>query len=67
MLLRKLAASILWYALTGTRVIRAGEATIRADQDSSCCLILWLTLKFKDFIKMNLSLMMVIQEIIYLI
>ena len=40
MLLGKLAASILGCALTGKRVIRAGEVTIRAGQDSSCCLIL---------------------------
>ena len=40
MLLGKLAASILGCALTGKRVIRAGEATITAGQDSSCCLIL---------------------------
>ena len=33
MLLGTIAASILGSALTGKRVIRAGEGTIKADQD----------------------------------
>ena len=37
MLLGKLAASILGSALTGREVIRAGEGTIRADENFSCC------------------------------
>ena len=40
MLLCKLGASLLENLLTGKGIIRAGEGTIRAGQDFSCCLIL---------------------------
>ena len=47
-------------------VIRAGEGRIRAIKDFSYCLILYLILKHKDIIKMDLNFMVSIQEINYL-
>ena len=61
MLLGTLGASLLGNLLTGKCTIRAGEDTIRADQD-----FYFYTLKHKSIIKMNLNLMLFIQEIIYL-
>ena len=65
MLLETLAASILGNALSGKGVIRAGRKVIRAGQNFWWHLILWLILNYKN-IKMNLNLMVFIQEIIYL-
>ena len=64
MLLGSLSASLLGNLLTGKGTIRAGEGTIRAGQDFY--LIIWKILKYKSIIKMNLNLMVFIQEIIYL-
>ena len=47
-------------------VIRAGGGRIRATKDFLYCLILYLVLKHKDIIKMDLNFMMFIQEINYL-
>ena len=47
-------------------VLRTGEGTIRLDQDFYCRLIFKLILKFKIVIKTHLTLMVFIQEIIYL-
>ena len=47
-------------------VIRAGGGRIRATKDFLYCLILYLILKHKDIIKMDLNFMMFIQEINYL-
>ena len=40
MLFGAVGASLLGSMLTGKRVIRAGERTVRARQDVLCCLIL---------------------------
>ena len=66
MLLDTIGASWLGNLLTGRGTIRAGESTIRAGQNLWCCLILWLTLKYKIMIKINLNLIVFIQEIIHL-
>ena len=47
-------------------VIRAGEGRIRSIKDFSYCLILYLILKHKDIIKIDLNFMVFIQEINYL-
>ena len=47
-------------------VIRAGGGRIRATKDFLYCLILYLVLKHKDIIKMDLNFMMFIQETNYL-
>ena len=54
-LLGTLAASILGNALKWKGVIRAVERIIRANQDFSCHLIPYQTLKYKIIIKMNLN------------
>ena len=51
----------------GERVIRAGEGTIRAEQDFQSHRVLWLILKCKYIIKINLNLMVFFQEIACLI
>ena len=59
--------NILHYvALTGKRVIRAGEGIIRGGENSERRPILLLILKYKNIMKINLNLMVFIQEIIYL-
>ena len=63
MLLGTLGASLLGNLLTVKDTIRAGEGMIRAGEASH---ILQLILKYKSIIKMNLNLMVFIQEIIYL-
>ena len=54
MLLGTLGASLLGNLLTGKDTIRAGEGTIRVGH------------KYKSIIKINLNLMVFIQEMIYL-
>ena len=66
MLLGNLGTSLLGNILTGKEVIRAGEGTIRPGQNISCCIMLSLFLKYKSVIKMNLNLMVFIEEILYL-
>ena len=66
MILGNLGASLLGNILTGKEVIRAGEGTIRPGQIISCCIMLSLFLKYKSIIKMNLNLMVFIEEIFYL-
>ena len=66
MLLRTLTASIIGNALAGKGAIKACESTIIAGENFQCRPILWLILKDKNIIKMNLNLMVFIQEIIYL-
>ena len=63
MLLGTLGTSLLGNLLTVKDTIRAGEGMIRAGE---ACHILQLILKYKSIIKMNLNLMVFIQEIIYL-
>ena len=63
MFLGNLGASLLRNLLTVKDTIRAGEGMIRAGE---VCRILQLILKYKSIIKMNLNLMVFIQEIIYL-
>ena len=72
MLLGTLGASFLGNLLTdkikirtGQGTIRAGKGTIRAGQDCQCHLILLIS-EYKRIIKMNLNLVVLIQEIIYL-
>ena len=62
MLLDTLGACLLGYLLTGKGAIAAsqGKETIRA------CEIKMIKLKYKSIIKMNLNLMVFIQEIVYL-
>ena len=57
MLLGTLGASLLGHLLTGKGTIRASEGTIRAGE---------IILENKSIIKMNLNLMVFIQEIIFL-
>ena len=73
MLLGTLGASLLGNLLTvkGTitadeGTIRAVEGTIRAGGSFQCCPVLQLSLKYKNIMKMNLNLMVFIQETIYL-
>ena len=75
MLLGTLGASLLWNMLSGKGTIatkagkltlRAGESTIRAGQIVRCRIILKLNLKYKSIIKMNLNLVVCVQEIICL-
>ena len=66
MLWEALSASLLKNPLRGKGTIRAGEGTVRAAQDFSCQLFLQQILKYKSIIKMNLDLMLFIEEIIYL-
>ena len=73
MLLGTLGASLLGNLLTvkGTitadeGTIRAVEGTIRAGGSFQCCPVLQLSLKYKNIMKMNLNLMVFIQENIYL-
>ena len=66
MLLGLLAASLLGSALTRRGVIRAGKRVVRGDQNFWCHLILYLILKYKNIIKINLNLMVFFQELIYL-
>ena len=65
MLLGTLDAGLLRDLLTGKGTLRAGEDTIRAVQDFCWCLILQQILKYKCIIKINLNLMLFIQEIIH--
>ena len=58
-LLGTLRASLLGNLLTD-------KSTIRAGQEFQCRLILELILKYKGITKMNLNLMVLTQEIIYL-
>ena len=62
MLVGALAASILRNALTGKELIKAAEDTIRAGENFNAA----PSLKYKNIIRMNLYLMVFIQEIIYL-
>ena len=73
MSLGTLSVTLLRSLLTSKRVIRAcgsviraGGGRIRATKDFLYCLILYLILKHKDIIKMDLNFMMFIQEINYL-
>ena len=73
MSLGTLSVTLLRSLLTSKRVIRAcgsviraGGGRIRATKDFLYCLILYLVLKHKDIIKMDLNFMMFIQEINYL-
>ena len=73
MSLGTLSVTLLRSLLTSQRVIRAcgsviraGGGRIRATKDFLYCLILYLILKHKDIIKMDLNFMMFIQEINYL-
>ena len=66
MILGTSAASLLGSILTGERVIRAGEGTIRVDQDFKCHLFLSLILEYKNIIKRDPNPMAFIQEIIHL-
>ena len=73
MSLGTLSVTLLRSLLTSKRVIRAcgsviraGGGRIRATNDFLYCLILYLVLKHKDIIKMDLNFMMFIQEINYL-
>ena len=73
MSLGTLSVTLLRSLLTSQRVIRAcgsviraGGGRIRATKDFLYCLILYLVLKHKDIIKMDLNFMMFIQEINYL-
>ena len=63
MFLGTLCPSLLGNLLPVKDTIRAGEGMIWAGE---ACHILQLILKYKDIIKMNLNLMVFIQEIIYL-
>ena len=47
--------------------IRAGDGRIKAGKDFQCRLILWLVFKYKDVTKMNPSLLVCTQKIIYLL
>ena len=64
-MLGTVGASLLGNMLAGKYVIRACEEIVRAGESFWYCLILFLILKFKDNIKMNLDSMAFIQEIIY--
>ena len=73
MSLGTLSVTLLRSLLTSKRVIRAcgsviraGGGRIRATKDFLYCLILYLVLKHKDIIKMDLNFIMFIQEINYL-
>ena len=73
MSLGTLSVTLLRSLLTSKRVIRAcgsviraGGGRIRATKDFLYCLILYLVLKHKDIIKMDLNFMMFIQETNYL-
>ena len=66
MLLGTLGASLLENLLTSKGTIREDEGTIRGGENFYCHLILYLLLKYKNIIKMNLNLMMFIEEIIFL-
>ena len=73
MSLGTLSVTLLRSLLTSKRVIRAcgsviraGGGRIRATKDFLYCLILYLVLKHKDIIKMDLNFKMFIQEINYL-
>ena len=59
MLLCTLGASLLGNLLSG-------KGTITADEQFWCCPILYMILKYKNIMKMNLDFMVFIQEIIYL-
>ena len=70
-----LSASLLGNLLTGKDIIKAGEkalatcrrqGTIRSGQDFQCRPILKLILKYESVIKMNVNLMVFIQEIVCL-
>ena len=65
MLLDTLASSLLRSSLLVRGLIRAAEKTIRAGQDFKYRVILELVLKYKNIIKLNLNLMVFIQEITY--
>ena len=66
MLQGALGASLLINMLEDQWFIRADEWTNRTGQDFWYRLILWLILKYKNFIKTNLDLMVFMREIIYL-
>ena len=51
----------------GRGVVRAGERPIRAEQDFQGHLVFWLILKSKHIFKIDLNLMVFIQEIACLI
>ena len=61
MLLGTLGTSLL-----GKDTFRAGKGNIRVGQNFYCCLIHQENLKYRTITKMNLNLMVFIQEIIYL-
>ena len=61
-----LSACLLGNMLAGKVAIQASEGGIRTGQDFWCRLILWLTLKYKNIIRINLNIMMFIQEVISL-
>ena len=63
MLYDTLGASLLGIILVGKGLIRADKGLRRARENFLCYFILYLILKFKDIIKMNLDLMGFIQEI----
>ena len=65
MLLGTLGTSLLGNLLTGKGTSRAGEGTVRAGQDFHCGFSDSQILKHKSIVKMNLNLMVFIQEIIY--
>ena len=62
-LLGKSGAILSGNLIAGKGIIRAGDGLIRTGQYFSCCLILWLILKYKDIMKMNRSFMVFIQQI----
>ena len=66
MLLGTLGASLLQNPLIDKGTIGAGEGTMRAGEDFLCLFIIQQILKYKSIIKMNLDLIVFIQEIIYL-
>ena len=67
MFLGTLEATLLGILLKRTGTFRAGEGTIRADQNFLCRFIFEQILKYKSIMKMNLNVMVFIQEKINLI
>lgn len=57
----------IFCGLTVKDVIRADEVINRAEKDFQSRLILWLMLKYKGFVKININLMVIPQEAKYLL
>ena len=66
MLLGTLGASLLRNILISKATVPADEATIRECENFQCHPVLLLILKYKNVMKINLYLIMFIQEMIYL-